>query len=54
MHIRKATADDANTIEADLLVPAFEADERRDPEWNTLDEEGVEQFGCEYWLEDED
>lgn len=54
MQIRKATTADARTITEELLLPSFRADERLDPEFNELDEEGVAAAGCEYWLDDED
>lgn len=51
--IREATTDDASTIKAELLLPAFRDDERLDPEFNELDEDGLEGFGCAYWLEND-
>lgn len=54
MQIRKATTTDASTIKEELLLPAFREDEQLDPEFNELDEEGLAEAGCAYWLDDED
>lgn len=41
MQGREATTDDAMTIKAERLRPAFRADERLDLEFNELSEAGV-------------
>lgn len=54
MQLREATQADSTTIETDLLEPAFREDETLDPEFNRLDEAGMDESGCEYWLEDDE
>ncbi|MFC6964937.1 GNAT family N-acetyltransferase [Halocatena marina] len=54
MQIREATTEDATEIKNKLLVPAFREDEQLDIEFNELDEQGLEEAGCEFWLEDEE
>lgn len=54
MNIREPTPGETDVINQELLLPGFCASEDRDPEFNELDEAGLNDSGCEYWLGDEE
>ncbi|CQH49884.1 GNAT family acetyltransferase [Halobacterium hubeiense] len=54
MRIREATADDAQTVKDELLVPGFRETAAVAPEYSELDEEGVADAGIDRWLGDDD
>ncbi|WP_435332952.1 GNAT family N-acetyltransferase [Haloarchaeobius sp. TZWWS8] len=54
MQLRQATADDRERIATELLVPAYEAAEDREPEYCNLTDEARTEPDIDYWLSDED
>ena len=54
MQIREATADDAQTVKTELLVPGYRETTAVDPGFSELDEDGVADVDVERWLDDDD
>ncbi|WP_267639737.1 GNAT family N-acetyltransferase [Haloarchaeobius amylolyticus] len=54
MRYRQATADDQPRIARDLLVPAYEAAEEREPEYSNLTDQARTDPDISYWLEEDD
>ncbi|WP_435318557.1 GNAT family N-acetyltransferase [Haloarchaeobius sp. TZWSO28] len=54
MQLRNATPADQQRIAQELLVPAYEAAENREPEYSNLTEQARTDPDISYWLDDED
>ena len=54
MEIRTPETGEREIVWTELLVPGFRATEAVDPEFDELDEEGLEEMDCGYWLDDDE
>ncbi|MFC7204485.1 GNAT family N-acetyltransferase [Haloferax namakaokahaiae] len=54
MQIRRPTDAETTVVTNELLIPGLKDSEAKAPEFNELDDDGVADASCDYWLNDDD